>query len=74
MSQKRWCQANPDYFHNRYGELKLWRERNPGYQKKKKRRRKRREIQDEIHLKHKYNKGVTSLFVHEIKDKIGFSQ
>lgn len=46
ISQKRWCWANPDYFHGRYGELRLWRERNPGYQKGW--RRKRAEIQDEI--------------------------
>ena len=46
ISQKRWCRANPDYFHGRYGELRLWRERNPGYQKRW--RRGQAEIQDEI--------------------------
>jgi len=46
ISQKRWCRANPDYFHGRYAELRLWRERNPGYQKRW--RRGRSEIQDEI--------------------------
>ena len=46
ISQKRWCRANPDYFHGRYEEVRLWRERNPGYQKKW--RRGGAEIQDEI--------------------------
>lgn len=46
ISQKRWCRTNPDYFHGRYEELRLWRERNPGYQKKW--RRGRAEIQDEM--------------------------
>lgn len=98
MSQKRWSQANPDYFHNRYGELKLWRERNPGYQKGRRRKQRemqdkidrknpvksirlmvptcilKNEMQDEIHLKLKCNQGVNSIFVHEIKDEIGFQQ
>ena len=46
ISQKRWCRANPDYFHGHYEELRLWRQRNPGYQKRW--RRGRSEIQDEI--------------------------
>ena len=46
ISQKRWCRANPDYFHGRYEEIRLWREKNPGYQKQW--RRVRSEIQDEI--------------------------
>ncbi len=97
MAQRKWRQANPDYFQGRYLETKMWRERNPGYQNG--RRRKMREIQDkmggknpvktirlmvptcilkneikdEIHLKHLYNRGVTSVFVHEIQDEIGFT-
>ncbi len=97
MAQKRWCQANPDYFHDRSLETKLWRERNPGYQKKRRRKMReiqdkmggkspvktirlmvptcilKNEIQDEIHLKHRYNRGVTSVFVHEIQDEIGIT-
>jgi len=46
VSQKRWCRANRDYFQGRYEETRLWRERNPGYQKRW--RRGRSEIQDEM--------------------------
>ena len=94
VSQKSWCRANPDYFHGRYVELRLWREKNPGYQKRWRRGRSEiqderlvkrpiksirlmlptcilnTEIQDEITLKHKYNRNVTAVFVHEIQDEI----
>lgn len=53
ISQKRWCRVNPDYFLGRYEELRLWRERNPGYQKRW--RRGRAEIQDEIASKKSVN-------------------
>jgi len=98
MSQKRWCRANPDYFHDRYEELRLWREINPGYQKRWRRSRSEiqdeisnkkaiestrlmlpicilnTEIQDEIRLKHKYNRDVTAVFVHEIQEEIYFTR
>ncbi len=94
MAQKKWRKANPDYFHDRYREVRAWRERNPGYQKGWRRKRSeiqderqdknpiktirlvlpscilKNEIQDEISLKHVYNQGVTSIFLHEIQDEI----
>lgn len=97
QSQKRWCQSNPDYFQDRYVYVKLWRERNPGYQKSRRRKQReiqdeierkssvktislslptdilKNEIQDEIKLKHKCNRGVTSIFVHEIQDEMDFT-
>jgi len=46
MAQKRWHRANPAYFYGRYEDLRLWREKNPGYQKRW--RREQSEIQDTI--------------------------
>lgn len=43
-SQKSWLGKNPEYFRGRYGELKRWRDKHPGYQRQW--RAKRREIQD----------------------------
>jgi len=68
ISQKRWCRRNPDYFHGRYGELRLWRERNPGYQKSW--RRKRSEIQDEIAQKMRVESTRLMLPVCILKDEI----
>lgn len=45
-SQRNWIKANPEYFHGRYQEIRLWREKNPGYQREW--RMKSREIQDKI--------------------------
>jgi hypothetical protein len=45
-SQRKWVEANPDYFNGRYENTKQWRKEHPGYQRKW--RSKRREIQDEI--------------------------
>lgn len=49
-AQRRWVEANPGYFKGRYGYVKEWRGRHPGYQRlwRARRRAKRREIQDEI--------------------------
>ena len=68
MAQGRWCRANPDYFHGRYEELRLWRERNPGYQKRW--RRGRAEIQDEIASKKSVNSLRLMLPVCILKDEI----
>ena len=45
-SQRRWLEANPDYFAGRYDSVKQWRKENPEYQRRW--RAKRREIQDSI--------------------------
>jgi hypothetical protein len=45
-SQKKWCQANPEYFKGRYAVTKEWRAKNPDYQRRW--RHHRREIQDEM--------------------------
>ena len=45
-SQKKWLEANPDYFKGRYSEVKAWREKHPDYQRLW--RKKVREIQDKI--------------------------
>jgi len=47
-SQKRWVEANPDYFKGRYSEVKEWRKKYPDYQRLW--RKRTREIQDEIWL------------------------
>ena len=43
-SQKRWVEANPDYFNGRYNEVKEWRKKHPDYQRFW--RKRTREIQD----------------------------
>ena len=45
-SQKRWVEANPDYFKGRYSEVKEWRKKHPDYQRLW--RKRTREIQDRI--------------------------
>jgi len=45
-SQRRWTEANPDYFKGRYVNVKEWRKKHPDYQRLW--RKKVREIQDEI--------------------------
>ncbi len=45
-SQRRWVEANPEYFNGRYENTKAWRRLHPDYQRRW--RAKRREIQDEI--------------------------
>lgn len=45
-SQRRWVEANPEYFKGRYENTKAWRRLHPDYQRKW--RAKQREIQDEI--------------------------
>ena len=45
-SQRKWVEANPDYFKGRYSEVKAWREKHPDYQRLW--RKKAREIQDKI--------------------------
>jgi hypothetical protein len=44
--QKRWVEANPDYFKGRYSEVKEWRKKHPDYQRLW--RKRTREIQDKI--------------------------
>ncbi len=48
-SQRKWLEANPDYFQGRYEDTKRWRHNHPEYQRQW--RARRREIQDEICLK-----------------------
>lgn len=51
LAQKRWLKENPQYFHSRYENTKLWRKQHPEYQKQwraKRRVRAGSEIQDEI--------------------------
>ncbi|RPJ06097.1 MAG: hypothetical protein EHM36_07415 [Deltaproteobacteria bacterium] len=45
-SQRKWVEANPDYFKGRYSEVKAWRGKHPDYQRLW--RKKAREIQDKI--------------------------
>jgi hypothetical protein len=45
-SQRKWMEANPEYFKGRYVNVKEWRKNHPDYQRLW--RRKAREIQDEI--------------------------
>jgi hypothetical protein len=45
-SQRRWVEANPDYFKGRYVNVKEWRKKHPDYQRLW--RKKVREIQDGI--------------------------
>lgn len=45
-SQRRWVEANPEYFKGRYENTKAWRELHPDYQRQW--RAKRHKIQDEI--------------------------
>jgi len=47
VQQKKWRQANPDYFRDRYEYLREWRKSNSGYQKQW-RARKGSEIQTQI--------------------------
>lgn len=47
IQQKRWRQANPDYFKGRYGYIKEWRKTHPDYQKSW-RAQKRSEIQTQM--------------------------
>lgn len=47
-SQKRWCEANPEYFKGRYEGTKQWRQEHPDYQRQWRATRRRGEIQDEI--------------------------
>ncbi|MCX5887432.1 MAG: hypothetical protein NT096_16210 [Proteobacteria bacterium] len=47
-SQRKWVEANPDYFKGRYVNVKEWRKKHPDYQRLW--RKKVREIQDEIPL------------------------
>ena len=44
--QRKWTEANPDYFKGRYSEVKEWRKKHPDYQRLW--RKKAREIQNEI--------------------------
>jgi hypothetical protein len=44
IAQRKWSKSNPDYFYGRYLETRIWKEKNPNYQKKW--RNKRFEIQD----------------------------
>jgi hypothetical protein len=46
QSQRKWTEANPDYFQGRYEKVKQWRERHPDYQRLW--RKRVREIQDKI--------------------------
>lgn len=46
-ARKKWLEANPDAFRNRYINVKTWLETHPGYLKAW--RARRRDIQDEIH-------------------------
>jgi len=45
-SQRKWAEANPEYFKGRYVNVKEWRKNHPDYQRLW--RKKAREIQDEI--------------------------
>lgn len=45
-SQRKWTEANPDYFQGRYVNVKEWRKNHPEYQRLW--RKKVREIQDKI--------------------------
>ena len=72
LAQRRWHRANPTYFHERYKDLRLWREKNPGYQKKW--RREQSEIQDKIDGKDSIKTirlmVPTCILKNEIKDEI----
>lgn len=51
-AQKKWSEANPDYFKGRYENTKEFRKKHPEYQREYRARRKIQvEIQDEIPLK-----------------------
>lgn len=65
-SQENWLRKNPGYFQGRYENTRIWREKNPTYQKEW--RKKMREIQDVIAQKTKYKHMVTRENVHEIQD------
>jgi hypothetical protein len=47
-SQRKWTEANPDYFKGRYSEVKDWRKQHPDYQRPW--RKRFRVIQEEIRL------------------------
>ena len=55
-SQRKWAEANPEYFKGRYVHVKEWRKTHPDYQRLW--RKKAREIQDEIRLVRQCGCGV----------------
>jgi len=64
-SQKRWVEANPDYFKGRYSEVNAWRKKHPDYQRHW--RKKIREIQDEIFKKLEKNLPDAGVRVEELR-------
>jgi hypothetical protein len=67
-SQRRWVEANPDYFKGRYVNVKEWRRNHPDYQRLW--RRKAREIQDEISPAEPVRTMVLVIPEKMLKDKI----
>jgi hypothetical protein len=72
IAQKKWTKSNPDYFHGRYLETRIWRESNPNYQKVW--RNNKLEIQDKREVK-KPLKSIrlmlpTCILKNEIQDEI----